>query len=101
MRANPATVGIEVLAGYLKPNAKLQKDGKEIGVLRSIQSDNVSIDHAEKGQRVAVSIDGPTVGRQIKEGDELTTIVTKDDLKILEELGMREEANLAKEILHK
>jgi translation initiation factor 5B len=54
---------------------------------------------AKAGERVAVSIEGPIVGRHIKEGDELETIITKNDLKVLEELNMKEEIELAKKIL--
>ncbi|MFQ6020531.1 MAG: translation initiation factor IF-2 [Candidatus Aenigmatarchaeota archaeon] len=97
--SNPAIVGVEILEGFLKSGVKLQKQGKEIGVVKAIQSENVSIEKAVKGDRVAISIDGPTVGRQIKEEDELTTVITKDDLKVLEELDMKEEVELAKEIL--
>ncbi|MCD6476985.1 MAG: translation initiation factor IF-2 [Candidatus Aenigmarchaeota archaeon] len=97
---NPAIVGVEILEGELKPGARIKKDNKEVGYIKAIQSEGVSIEKAVKGERVAVSIDGPTVGRQIKEGDILVTIVTKDDLKILEELGMKEELELGKEIFN-
>jgi translation initiation factor 5B len=97
--SNPAIVGVEVLEGFLKSGVKLQKDGKKIGTVKALQSENISVESAKKGDRVAVSIDGPTVGRQIKEEDELTVIITKNDLKVLEELDIKEEVELAKEIL--
>lgn len=96
--SNPAIVGVEVLAGTIKPGYRLQKDGKEIGVIKAVQSENISLTKASRGEKVAVSIDGPIVGRQIKEGDELETIITEDDLKVLKELGMKEEVELAKRI---
>ncbi len=97
--SNPAIVGVEVLAGTIKAGFKLQKNGKEIGEIKAIQSENVSLEKAKKGDRVAVSIEGPTVGRHIREGEELSTIVTKNDLRVLEELGLKEEIELAKELL--
>ena len=101
-RANdPAIVGVEVLAGSIKSGIRLHKEGKEIGWIRDIQNEGQTVGKAEKGQRVAVSIEGPTVGRQIKEGDELVTHLYDRDLKILEELGLWEEASLAREILAK
>jgi len=99
-RANdPAVVGVEVLAGEIKPGVRLLKNGKEIGTIKEIQQESVTKEKAKKGDRVAVSISGPTVGRQIKEGDELMTAITYNDLSILEELGFTEEAALARKIL--
>ena len=96
--SNPAIVGVEVLEGVIKPGFKLQKDGREIGEIKALQSENVSVEKAGKGERVAVSIQGPIVGRHIKEGDELTTILNPKDLKVLEELKMYDEIDLAKRI---
>jgi len=97
--SNPAIVGVEVLKGTIKPGYRLQKKGKEIGIIKAIQSENASLTKASRGERVAVSIGGPVVGRHIKEGDELETIITEDDLKVLEELDMKEDIELAKKIL--
>ena len=97
--SNPAIVGIEVLEGTIKPGYKLQKDGREIGEIKAIQSENISLPKASKGEKVAISIEGPIVGRHIKEGDELETIINEDDLKVLEELNMKEEVQLARKIL--
>ena len=96
---NPAVVGVEVLAGEIKPGVRLLKGRVEVGTVKGIQQESVSKEKAKKGDRVAVSIDGPTVGRQIKEGDELTTAITSNDLSVLEELGFTEEAALARKIL--
>jgi len=97
--SDPAIVGIEVLAGTIKTGFKLQKDGKEIGTIRAIESENKALERAERGDKVAISIKGPIVGRHIREGDELATIISENDLKVLKELDMREEIELAKEIL--
>ncbi|MFH0929236.1 MAG: translation initiation factor IF-2 [Candidatus Aenigmatarchaeota archaeon] len=98
---NPAIVGVEVLAGKIKAGYKLQKDGKEIGFIKTIQSESKTLEEAKLGDKVALSIDGPTVGRHIREGDELATLITKKDLKVLEELNMKEEIALARDILGK
>jgi translation initiation factor 5B len=97
--SNPAIVGVEVLAGTIKAGYKLKKNGREIGEIKAIQSEGASVEKAVIGGKVAISIEGPIVGRQIEEGDELTTVITEDDLKVLEELNMKEEIELAKEIL--
>jgi len=99
--SNPAIVGVEVLEGTIKQGYKLQKDGKEIGEIKAIQSENISLPKAKKGERVAVSIEGPIVGRHIKEGDELETIINNNDLRVLEEFNMKEEIDLARKILNK
>ena len=97
--SHPAIVGVEVLAGTIKMGYKLKKDGKEIGEIKAIQSEGATIEKAVRGDKVAISIEGPTVGRQIEEGDEMTTIITEDDLKVLKELKLNEEIELAREIL--
>jgi len=96
--SHPAIVGVEVLAGTIKNGYKLKRNGKEIGEIKSIQSEKASLEKAVTGDKVAVSIEGPVVGRHINEGDELTTILNENDLKVLEELKMREEIELAREI---
>ncbi|MEM5784328.1 MAG: translation initiation factor IF-2 [Candidatus Aenigmatarchaeota archaeon] len=97
--SNPAIVGVEILDGILKPGIKLQKSGREIGTLSSIQSEGINIQEAKKGERVAISIDGPIVGRHIFENDILTSVITKEDIKVLEEVELWDEANLAKKII--
>ena len=69
-RAKPAIVGVEVLAGTIKPRLRLiRKDGKEIGEILQIQDRGKAIPKASKGSQVAISIDKPVVGRHIDEGD--------------------------------
>jgi len=97
--SHPAIVGVEVLAGTIKSGYKLKKNGKEIGEIKAIQSEGSAVDKAIIGEKVAVSIEGPTVGRQIEEGDELTTIINEDTLNVLKELGMKDEIELARKIL--
>ncbi len=98
--AKPAIVGVEVLAGTIKPGVKLMKEEKEIGVVKEMQSEGQVVEEAKTGERLALSIDGAVVGRNVREGDELYTRITRHDLEVLEELGM-EEAKLAREILAK
>jgi translation initiation factor 5B len=64
--SKPAIVGVRVLAGRIRPGQRLiRDDGKEVGKIKSIQSQQDSLKEAIVGQEVAVAIDGPTVGRQI------------------------------------
>ncbi len=86
--SKPAIIGVRVLAGRIKPGMKLMKDdGRVIGTIKSIQSEKRSLDEAIQGQEVAVSIEGPTVGRQIKGGDILYTDLPEGVVKKLKEIG--------------
>ena len=44
-------------------------DGKKVGIIHQVQESGKTIDEATVGMQVAVSINGPTIGRQINEGD--------------------------------
>jgi translation initiation factor 5B len=87
-------VGVEVLSGTLKRNSNVVKwadgEAKRVGQLKSLQDEGEDVDQARAGDRVAASIDGPTVGRQIEEGDELWTELPEKHAKILEQ-EVREE----------
>ncbi|QLD90421.1 translation initiation factor IF-2 [Natronomonas salina] len=88
-QSDPAVVGVEVLSGTLKRNSKVVKwEGNEptrVGDLKSLQDAGEDVDEARAGEQVAASIDGPTVGRQIEEGDELWTEIPEKHAKILEQ----------------
>ncbi len=79
--SKPAVVGVEVIDGVIKSSYPLMNDrGKVIGTIQSIQEKNQSITKAEKGMKVAVSIQGAVVGRNINEGDILYTAIPKDQV---------------------
>ncbi len=88
-QSDPAVVGVEIRGGLLRRNSRIVKfDGREperVGNLKSIQDGGEDVDEARTGERVAVSIDGPTVGRQIEEGDELWVEIPEKHAKILEQ----------------
>ena len=69
-RNSPAVFGAEILVGKLKQKVSvIDEDGKKIGVVHQIQNEGKNLDVADKGMQVALSIKGPTIGRQINEGD--------------------------------
>ncbi|WP_049926659.1 translation initiation factor IF-2 [Halopiger goleimassiliensis] len=86
---DPAVVGVEVDAGTLQNNTQVVKfDGNEperVGGIKGIQEQGEDIDEARNGDRVSVAIDGPTVGRDIEEGDRLWTEIPEKHAKILEQ----------------
>ncbi|MHA1905347.1 MAG: translation initiation factor IF-2 [Candidatus Thorarchaeota archaeon] len=63
---NPAIVGVKV-HGVLRPRtALMNSEGRRVGSVLQIQDRSVTIDEATEGMEVAVSIRGPTIGRQVK-----------------------------------
>lgn len=97
---NPAIFGVEVLAGRIKTGARLlRKDGKEIGEIGNIQLDKEKISEADTGQKVALSVQGPTIGRQINEGDELIVFIPKSHLEIIESKFLKELTAEEKELI--
>jgi translation initiation factor 5B len=87
--SHPAVIGVRVLAGRIKDGIRLMReDGKVIGTIKGIQSENKALDEAMQGQEVAISIDGVTVGRQIKGEDILYTAIPESDAKKLKEMDV-------------
>ncbi|UCE16647.1 MAG: translation initiation factor IF-2 [Candidatus Bathyarchaeota archaeon] len=83
-KAKPAIVGIEVLAGQIKPKyALVGKEGKEIGEIKQIQDRGQAVSEATTGMQAAVSLDKPIVGRHINEGDILLVKVPEKHVKAL------------------
>jgi translation initiation factor 5B len=81
---DPAVFGVRVLAGEIMPGrALVRSDGKVIGRIRSIQKENQSVQRAKLGDEVALSVPGPTLGRQIKEEDILYMDIPEGDAKWL------------------
>lgn len=83
-KAKPAIVGVEVLAGRIKPKTVLVKeDGESVGEIMQIQDRGKPISEAVAEMQVAVSLDKPTVGRHIHEKDILYVRVPEADAKAL------------------
>ena len=82
--SHPAIFGIEVLAGKIRPSYLLMnKNGNIIGRIREIQDNGVTLQEAKKGDKVAISIDDITFGRQVKEEDILYTHVNDESERLL------------------
>jgi len=88
-QSDPAVVGVDVVSGTLRRNVPVALfDGarpERVGVLKSIQDQGEDVETAHAGDSVAVSIDGPTVGRDIDEGDELWVDLPEKHAKVLEQ----------------
>jgi translation initiation factor 5B len=83
-RNSPAVFGAEILVGKLKQKVSvIDEDGKKIGVVHQIQNEGKNLDVADKGMEVALSIKGPTIGRQINEGDIFYTDLNSREARLL------------------
>jgi translation initiation factor 5B len=68
----PAVIGIEIVEGVIKPKVGLLNgEGNMVGTVKGLQDKGENIPMADKGSEVAAAIEGPTIGRQIKEGEVL------------------------------
>ena len=87
-QSDPAVVGVEVAGGTLRRNVSvghLDGEVESLGRVTGIQNQGEDVDEARYGDRVSVAIDGPTVGRDLEEGDELWTVIPEKHAKILEQ----------------
>ncbi len=86
-QSKPAVVGVELLLGTLRSGSGIMNEnGDIIAHLKQIQQESKTVKELKKGKRGALSLVGPTVGRQIDEGDILYTVVPEKDFVKLKEL---------------
>ena len=78
-QSNPAIVGCLIDKGELKVGTYLMKNAKRVGRVKSIQKDKETVKVADEGSRVAVSIEGATIGRQVLEEDVLYSMIGEED----------------------
>jgi translation initiation factor 5B len=88
-QSDPAVVGVEVLGGTLKRNARVvefeNSEPTRVGQVKGIQEQGEDVEEARMGERVSVAIDGPTAGRQIEEGDTLFSELPEKHAKVIEQ----------------
>ena len=83
-RSKPAIVGVEILAGEIKPRTPLMtENGKDLGEILQIQFKGEAVPLAKMGEQVAISLDKPIVGRHFDEGDILYTAVPESHARTL------------------
>lgn len=84
-QSGPAVVGVRILGGLLRPKVDLMtQDGRSIGTLKMMQDKGDTVTEATEGMELAISIDGPTIGRQINVGDTLYVRIPERHVKVLE-----------------
>ncbi len=85
-QSHPAIFGVEVMSGKLKPKVAIMKeDGKEIGEIKTIESEGEKLEELKPGEKAAISVEGITVGRQVKEGDILFVSLTEAAFRTLKD----------------
>lgn len=84
---SPPIVGVEVLAGVIKPGYSLMKpDLTVIGTIKEVQDSGKNLTEAKRGDKIAVSLKSDiTIGRQVQEGDSLLVSIPDNDLFLLRE----------------
>ena len=96
--SKPAIVGVRVLAGRLRNNmAVIDRDGKEIGRIKSLRTGEDTLKEALAGQEVAIAIDGPTVGRQIDVESILYVDILESEFKNLADFGLNADEKMVLE----
>ncbi len=86
-QAKPAVIGAKVKKGVIKPDTTLMnEEGEKVGRLKAIQEQNESIDQATKGDEIAVSISGATVGRTFDDDAVLLADLTGKQYRQLQHL---------------
>ncbi|WP_440952342.1 translation initiation factor IF-2 [Methanococcoides sp. FTZ1] len=84
-QSKPAVVGVRIIGGVVKTKVDVAtEDGTVVGTIKGLQSRGENVGQARIGMEVAMSIEGPTVGRQIHEGDVLYVNIPERHAKILE-----------------
>lgn len=69
-QSNPCVIGVEVLGGTLYPDRDLIKEnGDVVGHIKTMMENKETLEKAERGKQVAISLPGVTAGRQIHEGE--------------------------------
>jgi translation initiation factor 5B len=83
-RSDPAVFGVEIVTGRLRPKVKLMSlEGGELGTVEQVQDQGKALNEAREGDKVAISVDGPTLGRQVKENDIIYTMPRSHEAKAL------------------
>lgn len=53
--------------------------GEIVGKVKGLQNEKTPVESAKRGDQVAISLDGPTFGRQVDSGQTLYVFVSEED----------------------
>ena len=86
--SKPAIVGVRIVSGVISPKTKLiNKEGKVVGRISSIQTSGKTLHEVSKGDEVALAIEGGVVGRNLEEGSVLYTDIDEGSARVLSKLA--------------
>ncbi len=85
-QSRPAVFGVEVLKGLIKPGTRLRKDKEIVGEIKEMQMRGENIKEAKSGDKVAISMPDVTIGKEVKENDELDVFLSYEDLDTLQKI---------------
>lgn len=101
-QSSPCIVGVEVLGGTLRSNIKVMNEqGKNIGKLKGLQSQNENVAEAKLGERLAISIESAKADKDFKEGEFLYSDISENEFKTLRNMQKflgKTEIDILKEI---
>ncbi len=102
--SHPAVFGVEVMVGTIRPGVVMINEvGARVGKIKEIQNEKSPLREAKAGAEVAVSMDEPMFGRQVRENQVLYTKIRRQDAMLLKgefsSLINENEADLLDEIL--
>ncbi len=86
-KSKPIVAGTKIEKGVLTPGSSLMTlEGERIGKVKSIQDQQETLDKAERGEELAVSISNATIGRDIEKDQTLITDITGKEYQQLQHL---------------
>jgi translation initiation factor 5B len=84
-QSKPAVVGVKIIGGVVRTGVDITTtEGEVVGKVKGLQVRGENVSEAKIGMEVAMAIEGPTVGRQIKEEDTLFVNVPERHAKKME-----------------
>jgi translation initiation factor 5B len=82
--SHPAIFGVDVTSGRLRSSVMLMhENGDVVGRVKELQNNGMGVSEAKKGESVAISIDGITFGRQVKDNDVLYAHINDEEERLL------------------
>ncbi len=82
--SHPAIFGVDVVAGRIKVGyIMINNVGEIVGKIKGIQNEKNPLESAKTGDRIAISMDEPAFGRQVREGQVLYTRIPDEDERML------------------
>lgn len=83
--SKPAIFGVRVIGGEIETQTDLirEGDGERVGTIKRIEKEGSSIERAESGEEVAISVKGGYFGRNIKEDDTLYTDLSEQKVRLI------------------